>query len=204
MCMLKLLDDDLPLVLTFAFATLLMLPACNVNVRKNGEGQDKRVDIETPMGGLHVSKNADVHDVGLPVYPGARRKEKHEDGEENSANVNISSNLFGFRVVAIEYLSDDPPERLIAYYKDQLKKYGSVLECHTNKSHAGADINPGEDHSGDSKQLKCDGDKNGKTIELKVGTEPNQHIVSISPGDAGKGSDFGLVYIQVRGGKDTI
>ncbi len=204
MRMLKLLDDSSPLLLTLAFTTMLILPACNVNVRKNSEGQDKKVDIETPIGGLHVSKNADVRDVGLSVYPGARRKEKNEDGEENSANVNISSNLFGFRVVAIEYLSDDPPHRLIAYYKDQLKKYGSVLECHTNKSHAGANINPGEDHSGDAQQLKCDGDNNGKTIELKVGTEPSQHIVSISPGDAGKGSDFGLVYIQMRGGKDTI
>jgi hypothetical protein len=204
MRMLKLLDDNSALLLTLAFAPLLVLPACNVNVRKNGEGQNKRMDIETPIGGLHVSKNADVRDVGLPVYPGARRKEKNEDGEENSANVNISSSLFGFRVVAIEYLSNDPPERLIAYYKDQLKKYGSVLECHTNKSHAGANISPGEDHSSDSTQLKCDGDKNGKTIELKVGTEPNQHIVSITPGDAGQGSDFGLVYIQMRGGKDTI
>jgi hypothetical protein len=204
MCMPKLLDDNSPLLLTLAFLPLLILLACNVNVRKNGEGQDKRVDIETPIGGLHVSKNADVRDVGLPVYPGARRKEKNEDGEENSASVNLSSNLFGFRVVAIEYLSEDPPERLIAYYKNQLKKYGSVLECHTDKSHAGANINPGEDHSGDSKQWKCDGNKHGTTIELKVGTEPSQHIVSISPGDTGKGSDFGLVYIQLRSGKDTI
>jgi hypothetical protein len=37
-----------------------------------------------------------------------------------------------------------------------------------------------------------------------VGTEQNQHVVSIKPADNGKGSDFGLVYIQMRGGKDTI
>jgi hypothetical protein len=202
MCLLNLVDDNLPLVLVLALTTTL--PACNVNVRKDQGNHDKKVDIETPIGGLHVSKNADVREVGLPVYPGARRKEKNENGEENSANVNMSSNLFGFRVVAIEYLSDDPPEKLIAYYKDQLKKYGSVLECHTNRSHAAANMDPGEDHSSDSKKLKCDGDDNGKTVELKVGTEPNQHIVSISPTDSGKGSDFGLVYIQVRGGKDTI
>jgi ribosomal protein S6E (S10) len=62
----------------------------------------------------------------------------------------------------------------------------------------------GADTSGDSKKLKCEDDQNGKTVELKVGTEQNQHIVSIKPGDDGKGSDFGLVYIQMRGGKDTI
>ncbi len=90
---------------------MLVLPACNVNVKKNGEGQDKKVDIETPIGGLHVSKDADVRDIGLPVYPGARRKEGDDDGQENSANVNISSSLFGLKVVAIEYLSDDPPDK---------------------------------------------------------------------------------------------
>jgi hypothetical protein len=190
-------------VFVFACSAMLFLLACNVNVKKNGEGQDRKVDIETPIGGLHVSKGADVRDVGLPVYPGARRKEGEDDGQEKSANVNISSSLFGLRVVAIEYLSDDPPDKLVAYYTDQLKRYGSVLECHTNKKHAGASMNPGDD-SKDSEKLKCEGDNDGKVIELKVGTEKNQHIVSIQPADSGKGSDFGLVYIQMRGGKETI
>ena len=165
--------------------------------------EEKNVDIETPVGGLHVTKDADVRDTGLPVYPGARRKEKSNDGDENSAHVNISTSLFGIKVVAIEYLSDDPPEKLVAYYKDQLKKYGNVLECRTNERHIGTNMN-GEDTSGDSKKLKCEGDQNGKTIELKVGNEQNQHIVSVKPADSGKGSDFGLVYIQMRGGKETI
>jgi hypothetical protein len=185
---------------------LLTLPGCSLNVKKDSEGREKKVDIETPVGALHVTRDVDVRDVGLPVYPGARRKEKEKDkddgGNETSAHVNISSSLFGLKVVAIEYLSDDPPEKVIAYYKDQLKKYGSVLECHTNRSHAGANLNT-DDHSDDSK-LKCEDDQNGKTVELKVGTRENQHIASIQPGDAGKGSDFGLVYIQMRGGKDTI
>ncbi len=190
-------------VLVLALGALLALPGCSVNVKKNGEGQEKKVDIETPVGALHVSKDADVRDIGLPVYPGARRKEQGDDGHENNAHVNISSGLFGLKVVAIEYLSDDPPEKIIAYYKDQLKKYGEVLECHNNSNHVGATMNP-DDHAGHSERLKCEGDQNGKTVELKVGTEQNQRIASIKPGDDGKGSDFGLVYVQMRGGKDTI
>ncbi|MGA9798701.1 MAG: hypothetical protein WBQ68_06810 [Terriglobales bacterium] len=203
MRILKPFNDNSRLALTLAFGALLALPACDINVKKDNQGQEKNVDIETPVGGLHVTKDADVRDTGLPVYPGARRKEKSDDGDENSAHVNISTSLFGIKVVALEYLSDDPPEKLVAYYKDQLKKYGNVLECHTNERHIGTNMN-GEDTSGDSKKLKCEGDQNGKTIELKVGTEQNQHIVSIKPGDNSKGSDFGLVYIQMRGGKDTI
>jgi hypothetical protein len=201
---LRLQDGNSALVLTFVVAfSALTVPGCNVRVNKDSEGQEKKVDIETPIGGLHVSKGADVHDTGLPVYPGARRKEKDHDGGSNSANVNISSSLFGLKVVAVEYLSNDSPEKIIAYYTGQLKKYGSVLECHTNKNHAGANIDPGDD-SVESKPLKCEGNNDGKVVELKVGTRQNQHIVSIQPADSGTGSDFGLVYLQVRGGKDTI
>jgi len=40
---------------------------------------------------------------------------------------------------------------------------------------------------------------------LKVGTKDNQHVVSISPQDKGKGTDFALVFVQARGSsKDTI
>ena len=206
MRMLRWRDPSSLLILTAAVAfSALVLPGCNVNVKKGSEGQDKKVDIETPIGGLHVSKAANVRDTGLPVYPGARMKEKDQDddGDSNSANVNISSSLFGLRVVAVEYLSNDSPEKLIAYYTDQLKKYGSVLECHTNKNHAGATMDSSDDSS-PAKQLKCEGDNGGKIVELKVGTRQSQHIVSIRPADSGKGSDFGLVYVQVRGGKDTI
>jgi hypothetical protein len=188
-------------VLALAFTALLALPGCNVNVKKDSEGKEKNVDIETPMGALHVAKDADIRDVGLPVYPGARKKENGDDGHDNNAHINISSSLFGLKVVAIEYLSDDPPAKLVDYYKDELKKYGSVLECHTNKDNTNATMNPGD--SDDSK-LKCESDQNGKTIELKVGTEQNQHIVSIKPQDGGKGSDFGLVYVRMHKGKDAI
>jgi hypothetical protein len=203
MRILKPLNNNSRLALTLTLGALLALPACDINVKKDNQGQEKNVDIETPVGGLHVTKDADVRDTGLSVYPGARRKEKSDDGDENSAHINISTSLFGIKVVAIEFLSDDPPDKLVAYYKDQLKKYGNVLECRTNERHIGTNMN-GEDTSGESKKLKCEGDQNGKTIELKVGTEQNQHIVSIKPGDNSKGSDFGLVYIQMRGGKDTI
>ena len=198
------LDASSPLVLTLAFSSVLFLPGCNVNVRKNAEGQEKKVDIETPFGALHVGKDADASDVGLPVYPGARRKDVKDDHDDNGANVNISSGDFGIRVVAVEFLSDDPPEKLADFYKDQLKKYGSVLECHPSKDHPGATGDIGGDDSGESKPLKCEGDSNGKATELKVGTRQNQRIVFIKPAESGKGSDFGLAYVRFRNGKDTI
>ena len=187
--------------LGFTLVAVLVMSACSINVKKNENGEDKKVDIETPVGGLHVSKNADVRDVGLPVYPGARVKQKNDNGEAKSANVNISSNFFGLKVVAIEYESDDPPEKLITYYTDQLKKYGTVLECHGSSNDGDVDVN--SHHSKDSNKLKCEGNNTGNKVELKVGTEENQHIVAVQPAEKGKGSTFALVYVQTRG-KDTI
>ena len=192
-----------PCIRTWAIIALvfsgLVLSACSINVKKDNNGQDKNVDINTPLGGIHVDKNADVRDTGLPVYPGARVKPKTTSGEGDNANVNISGLGYGLKVVAIDYESADPPEKIVAYYKDQLKKYGAVLECHTAK---GPDVsmNYGDD-SKKSKDLTC-GSETGKDIELKVGTQENQHIVSIK--SQSQGSSFALVYVQMRGRDTTI
>ena len=192
------------LILAAALSTLLVLLACSINVKKNEDGEDKKVDIETPMGGIHVSKGADARDTGLPVYPGARAKEPDKSGEEKSANVSISAGVFGLRVVAVEFLSDDPTEKITAYYKDQLKKYGSILECHTTNRHGdagdvGVNLGKNKDDKKDSQKLTCEHDS-GDTIELKVGTKDNQHVVAISPQEKGKGTDFALVFVQTHGG----
>jgi hypothetical protein len=196
------------LMLILALVGLLAVPACSINVKKDNNGEDKKVDIETPVGGIHVSKGADARDTGMPVYPGARAKEDDKSGDEKSANVNISAGFFGLKVVAVEFLSDDPPEKVTAYYKDKLKKFGTILECHTTNRHGDSgdvDVNMGkDDDKKDSQRLTCE-QNSGPTTELKVGTKQNQHLVAISPQEKGKGTDFALVYVQTRGGnKDMI
>jgi hypothetical protein len=184
-------------------SAFLLFTGCSINVKKdsNAKNDDKNVDIDTPFGGIHVSKGANVHDTGLPVYPGAEPKTKDDsDGEEKSANVDISTSAFGLKVVALEYQTDATTDKVIAFYKDKLKQYGNVLECHTNDKHYNyeAHSDADKDHSD---ELKCEG-SDGKTIELKAGTKNNQHIVAINPD--GKGSNFALVYVRMRGKEATI
>lgn len=199
-------------------AAALTLPACSVNVNKGETGEDKKVDIQTPMGGLQVHEGADVRDVGLTVYPNARPKPKDNSGDEKSANINLSLGDYGLKVVALEYLSDDPPDKLIAYYTNELKKYGKVLRCQGTGAEADLGFRK-PDKDSDSEELTCGdgkgsgfefkvGDKakemmhdDAQRIELKAGTKSNQHIVEVKPN--GKGTDFGLVYVRTRG-KDTI
>jgi hypothetical protein len=180
-------------VLAAALAVTLLLPACSINVKKESNGEDKQVDISTPVGGIHVSKGADVRDVGLPVYPGARLKPDTSNGDDKSANVNISGFGYGLKVVALEYASNDAPAKVVAFYKDQLGKFGNVLVCHTTHLDVNADM---KDHDQDSHDLTCEG-SSGTNVELKVGTKENQHLVEVEP--EGKGSSFSLVYVRTHG-----
>ena len=195
----------LALATAVAAAALAALSGCKIHVNKSERGEEKNVDIQTPLGGIHVNQEVDARDTGLPVYPGASPKTKGSHGDNPQANVNISSQLFGVKVVVIEFLSDDPPQKVIAYYRDQLKKYGGILECHTkNRHNDGPNVNVDAGHKGEDNKLKCDEDT-GPTVELKVGTRDNQHVVSVSPQDGGKGTDFALVYVAARGErKDSI
>jgi hypothetical protein len=179
-----------------ALAILVVLPACSVNVKKGDNGQDKKVDIETPVGGIHVSNGADARDTGLAVYPGAREREGDGNGNDKSANVNLSFGSYGLKVVALQYESDDPTKKVITFYADQLKRYGRVLECHSHSS--GGHVNV---HHSESNALSCE-DDSGPVVELKVGTEDNQRIVRVE--EQGKGSKFALVRVQMRSEKDTI
>ena len=172
---------------------LLLLSDCSINVKKEKNGEDKQVDIKTLVGGIHVSKGVNPEEVGIPIYPGARPKEKDIGGGDKSANVNISGFGYGLKVVALEYESDDSPAKVLDYYKDQLKRYGSVLICHTSHLNVNADI---KDHEQGSHELTCEGG-NGVNVELKVGTKENQHIVAVEP--VGKGSSFSLVYVRTHG-----
>jgi hypothetical protein len=180
-------------IVALVTALFVLLPACSVNVKKEKNGDDKRVDIKTPIGGIHVSKDVNPGDVGIPIYPGARLKEKDNSGDDKSANVDISGFGFGLKVVALEYESNDAPAKVVDYYRDQLSKYGKVLVCHTTQLDLDTEI---KDARHGSHELTCKGDS-GVNVELKVGTKENQHIVSVEP--QGSGSSFALVYVRTHG-----
>jgi hypothetical protein len=198
MLMPKVLDTRTKAVIAVVFAGWLTMLACSVSV-KDHDGDNSKVDIQTPVGGIHVDEEANVKDTGLAVYPGARKKEK-TDHDSKSANVNISSGFFGVKVVALEYESEDPPSKVQAFYQDQLKKFGRVIQCRTAKH--GGDLTVKAGHESSKREVRCEGDNTGNVVELKVGTEDNQHLVSVEP--QGNGTDFALVYIQTRGKEGTI
>jgi len=183
------------------FAAFCVLPACSINANDKHNSKDgvAHVDIKSPMGDLHVSEQADIRDAGLTLYPGAKPAPKDDSDDKKSANVNLSIPGFSLKVVAAEFLSDDAPDKVIAYYSKELQKYGKPIQCHGAWS--GGHVETSHDKYEGSKPVSCGTNGSGDSVELKVGTEANQHIVAVKSNS--QGSRFALVYVRMHTGSDT-
>jgi hypothetical protein len=173
-----------------AVSALAFLAGCTVHEDRTASGA-KKVDISTPFGNLNVNTDVDPKDTGLPVYPGAQRV-NGTDNDKDAANVNLSVGGIGLKVVAIKFRSDDPPDKVLAFYRPKMKDFGGrFLEC---RQEGFVTYN----HDDDSKEITCDqGSHIGTNTELKAGTPDRQHIVAVKP--IGSGSEFALVYVMKHG-----
>ena len=174
---------------------LLGLAACSMTVDKKGEGESKKVDIQTPFGGLKVRTEVDPKEIGLPIYAGARRV-PDQGHDSSSANVTLGLPGFGMKVIAAKFESDDSSDKVLEFYRKELKTFGSVTECKGDIDLKG---DPG------NQEVTC---KEGLTseirnkVELVVGKGSSHRIVSVEP--RGSGCKFALVYLQMHGKETTM
>ena len=173
-----------PLTLALGFAALLPLAACGVDVHEVERG--KNVDIKSPLGDLSVRTDVKNPDTGLRVYPGAQPLREHGDPE--SADVNISSKWFGVKVIAANYESNDTQDKILDFYRQEMKVFGTVTECRGDVDFRGG---PGE------RRAVCKERPSARDIQLVTGTEDRQRLVSVKPRSGG--SEFSLVYVNTRG-----
>jgi hypothetical protein len=140
--------------------------------------------------GFVASKNAGAKDIGLPIYPGSR---KHKDSSDDSASVQLGAwgGSSGFKLAVLKMDSDDAPDKVAAFYRKALAKYGKVLNC----SDSGAAPAAKEKSSNG---LDCEDDHaNENETVLKAGTKEAKRIVTVKPN--GTGTIYDLVYIEARG-----
>jgi hypothetical protein len=185
-------------IIAAAFGVAMAIPGCAAQTQKS-DSKDDHFDVSSSVGDLHLGKDANAQKAGLPLYPGARPKQEKDN---DPLNFGVLTESFGFKIVVAKYESDDAPGKVIDFYRDRLKKYGKVLECHTSEH--GGDAHADFDDDKHSKQLKCEGDNTGPVTELKVGTEDNQRVVAVEPRDSRSGSTFAVVYVYARGKQGDI
>jgi hypothetical protein len=153
--------------------------------------QDQKSSSDNDSIGFNLGKNASAKDVGLPIYPGARRH-KDDANDSSALNMGLWGGSSGFKLFVLKMDSSDAPEKVAAYYRKALAKYGPVLDC----SKPSAATASSDDKT--SKKLTCDDEKpKPGEISLKAGTKDKQHAVGIEPD--GSGSTFQLVYMETKG-----
>ncbi|HEY0704155.1 MAG TPA: hypothetical protein VGD60_15400 [Candidatus Acidoferrales bacterium] len=158
---------------------------------------DSKSDDGNISAGFNLGKDANAKDVGLPLYPGAHR---HKDTNDDSSALNMGlwGGSSGFKMALMKMESTDSPEKIAAFYRKALARYGKVLTCPAD---AAAGANSDAKTSPDSQALTCDSDQSDhhekNEMELKAGTKEKQHIVGIKP--EGTVTTFTLIYIETRG-----
>lgn len=186
------------LTVALATASMLAATACTVKVDKAGNGKDKNVTVATPFGGVQVKQdNTVAADLGLPVYPGAVVN-PDKDGDK-SADIHIGFGEWQMHIKVVKYRTPDSQDKVIAFYKKAMGRYGDVVECKNHEA-VGTPITTREG-------LGCKDDDNHNQAkvhsdtghELKAGSKLHQHIMGIEKADDG-GTTFALVVLDLPKG----
>jgi hypothetical protein len=183
------------------------IAGCRVQVDKGPNGEDKKVQVDTPFGGIHVNTDdTTAADLGLPVYPGADIvKDKDND---KSADIHMGFGEWELRVKVVNYSTSDGQDKVVAFYKKALTRYGDVIACQGNTPVGTPTVT--------SEGLTCADDKNNTTtvqidrgdygtgkdsFELKAGSKRHQHIVGFASSAPGQ-TRFALVALDLPAGVD--
>lgn len=176
------------------------ISGCRIHVDKDENGEEKNVQVDTPFGGVHVNTNQiTAADLGLPVYPGAEivKDNKHD----KSADVNMGFGEWSLRVRAVNYSTPDSRDKVSAFYKKALSRYGDVITCQGNAP-VGTPTTTSEGLTCSDEGHHGNVQVNGKDFsahggfELKAGSKRHQHILGFEDSADGK-TRFALVALDL-------
>ena len=190
-----------------ALAVAAGLAGCRVHVDKDANGQEKKVQIDTPFGGVHVNTDqTTAADLGLPVYPGAVVVQDNDHNK--SADVHMGFGEWQLRVRAVSYATPDAQDKVVAFYKKALDRYGDVITCqgHTAVG-TPAVTTQGLSCEDNGKHTKVQIDNNDYGVnkdglQLKAGSKRHQHIVGFENPEDGK-TRFALVALDLPAGVEN-
>jgi hypothetical protein len=129
--------------------------------------------------------------LGVSLFPGATPRPERTSPAHDKAAISLED-VVASNVSAAVFVSQQPRERVLSFYRDELKRLGSVVECHGGANvrvHVRVDADSVSDPSachifdfglGDT-ELKAV--KNGDQVIVSVATTPS-------------GSEFAIVRVQ--------
>jgi hypothetical protein len=146
--------------------------------------------------GLDFHTDADLADIGLPVYPGAVKKPQ-KGADDAGVSFGLWGAAWGLKIDALNFRSDAEVEDVAAFYRAALGRLGPVLDC-TNHKAEPPPAAPPKKPAKDAPVTCGDGSTATPGSRLyKVGTEADNRSVGIEP--RAHGSSFMLVRLQRHG-----
>jgi hypothetical protein len=183
-----------------SLATAASIAGCRVRVDKDANGQEKTVQVDTPFGGVHVNTDQiSAADLGLPVYPGAQQVQG--DDKHKSADVHMGFGEWQLHVRAVSYETTDSQDKVLAFYKKSLGRFGEVLTCQ-DSSPVGTPTVTAEGltcaDEGHHQNFKFDNKDyaHPEGLQLKAGSSRHQHIVGFEHPENGQ-TRFALVSLDL-------
>jgi hypothetical protein len=164
------------LVTCLALAIPLVTAGCSINVDKKGEGRDKRVKIDTPLGNIHVNTDHAPGATGIALYPGAVSVPDH-DGDKD-ADVRLGFGPWQLRVKVEHYSTADDRDRVLTYYRKSLARFGDVIECRGDAA-VGTPTKTSEGLTCANDDKNHHVDVGDHELSLRAGSKRHQHIVAI-------------------------
>lgn len=146
--------------------------------------------VETDSGRYGAASDKfDPKQLGVAIYPGAKVDERENEGK--GANLSLDWGKNSLRLYVQKYVTSDPADKVLSFYRKELSRFGAVLECRDGKA-----VNAVQS------ELKCEDDKDHQHhdkehhegIQLKSGSDRKQHIVGVTPREGG--TDFDVAYIE--------
>jgi len=146
--------------------------------------------------GLDIHADADLADIGLPLYPGAvKRPQKEIDSAGFSFG--LWGSAWGLKLDVLNYRSNAEVEDVAAFYREALARLGPLVDCTSHKPAAPAST-PAPKNAAKNAPVSCGDDTITPGGRLyKAGTESDHRIVAIKPQT--RGVSFVLTRIQARG-----
>jgi len=192
--------------LVACLALVGLVSGCRINVDKDANGQEKKVQVDTPFGGVHINTDqTTAADLGLPVYPGAelvKDKDNHK-----SADVHLGFGEWELRVRAVSYSTPDSKDQVTAFYKKALGRYGDVITCENNEAIGKPTVTREGLSCAEQKDSKVQIDQGDYgtakgSFELRAGSKRHQHIVGFDSPKDGK-TRFALVALDLPAMNDS-
>jgi hypothetical protein len=182
-----------------ALLSLTLLAGCHVT---NHNGKENDVDLKSPFGSMHIKTDDTVDNaaIGIATYPGSvpwkDDAAEAKDHDNHSADIDMSFGDFHLGVKAAALRSTDSQDKIIAFYRKDLARYGDVVECHGHTA-VGTPTRT-------SQGLTCDNDvhdhgrieiSEGTKLELRAGSEQHMHIVEVVAKDGAQ--KIGIVSLDL-------